>query len=215
MAIEESTREAAADDTAPEVPNAPDTGPDAESDTGPVAGIAVPAASEGERPPLPRWLIAALAGALVLVLAGAGLLVAAHQERTGAAGNKALTDRRATAQVTGEVSSALAKIFSYTPKGTAATERSAREVLGGKAAGQYEELFGKLRARVAEQRITLTTEVVRAGVAHLDGGSAQLLVYLDQSARRGKEKPSHAAAQLAVTARLQEGQWRIVDLAAR
>ncbi|QKW10701.1 hypothetical protein HUT18_07360 [Streptomyces sp. NA04227] len=153
---------------------------------------------------------------MALTLTGAGLLIAAHQVRdTPAAANHALTDTTATEQVTGEISTALAKIFSYTPEGTEATRRSAAEVLGGRAAAQYEELFGQLRERVAAQRLTLSTQVVRAGVERLDGDSAHLLFFLDQTARRGDKAPTRVPAQLSVTAHKEEGQWRIVELKAR
>ncbi|PJN12973.1 hypothetical protein CG723_04895 [Streptomyces sp. CB01635] len=152
----------------------------------------------------------------MLVLAGAGLLVKAQELRsTPAAANHALTDTEATTRVNGDVSSALARIFSYTPDGTGATERSARELLGGRAARQYTQLFAQVHARVADQRITLTTQSVRSGVVSLDGDSAQLLVFLDQTARRGDRKPTSSAAQLSVTARLRGDHWQIVDIKAR
>ncbi|RVU26386.1 hypothetical protein EOT10_11130 [Streptomyces antnestii] len=153
---------------------------------------------------------------VVLVLAGAGLLVKAQELRAApAAANHALTDTEATTRVNGDVSSALAKIFSYTPDGTGATGRSARELLGGRAARQYTQLFAQVRERVAEQRVTLTTQSVRSGVVSLDGDSAQVLVFLDQTARRGDHKPVTSAAQLSVTARLRGDHWQIVDIKAR
>lgn len=172
----------------------------------------------GLRPVLraPGRRAAVAVAAVVLLLAGAGLLFGARQ-LTGApaAANHALTDTEATSQVAGDVSGTLAKVFSYTPDGTAATERSARELLDGKAARQYEELFGQVRTQVAEQKVTLSTRVVRAGVVRLTDDSAELLVFLDQTTRRGDRHPTSAAAQLSVTAQLREGQWRIVDIKAR
>ncbi|MFG3317021.1 nuclear transport factor 2 family protein [Streptomyces sp. NPDC048171] len=165
------------------------------------------------------------AAAAVLVLAGCGFFYAAHQERSAApARNQALTDTEATSRVAGEVGNALARIFSYTPDGTEAAERSARTVLDGRAARQYETLFARVRDDLTEQRVTLSTRAVRTGVIELDGDEARLLVFLDQTSHRGSDKgkgkgenatTTTAAAQLTVTARLQDDRWRIVDLKAR
>ncbi|MET7509402.1 hypothetical protein [Streptomyces albidoflavus] len=181
-----------------EVPDGPD-----EADT-----------ADPVRPRWRRWAPVALAA--VLVLAGGGFFYGAHQLRTTpSAENRALTDTEATTQVGGEVSGGLARIFSYTPGSTAATERSARTVLAGKAARQYEDLFDQVRESLAEQRLTLTTQAVRTGVVELTGDRARLLVFLDQTSHRAKGEPATAAAQLTVTAQLADGRWRITDLTTR
>ncbi|MFB6772333.1 hypothetical protein [Streptomyces sp. NPDC056337] len=183
------------------------------------------------RPPAGRLRRALpVAAAAVLVLGGCGFFYAAHQVTSAApARNHALTDTEATSRVAGDVGNALARIFSYTPDGTAAAERSARTVLDGRAARQYETLFARVRDDLTEQRVTLSTRAVRTGVIELDGDEARLLVFLDQTSRRGSAKDSAkdsaknkakdatttAAAQLTVTARLQDDRWRIVDLKAR
>ncbi|MEU5625339.1 hypothetical protein [Streptomyces tendae] len=174
---------------------------------------------------------AALAAtAAVLVLGGCGFFYAAHQVRSQApARNHALTDTEATTRVAGDVGDALARIFSYTPDGTAAAERSASTVLDGRAARQYETLFARVRDDLTEQRVTLSTRAVRTGVIELEGDRARLLVFLDQTAHRGDGKgkgkgkgkdagnaeATTAAAQLTVTARLDDDRWRIVDIKAR
>lgn len=179
------------------------------------------------RPPNGRLRKAALAGtAAALVLGGCGFFYAAHQLRSEApARNQALTDTEATTRVAGDVGSALARVFSYTPDGTAAAERSASTVLDGRAARQYETLFARVRDDLTDQRVTLSTRAVRTGVIELDGGRARLLVFLDQTSHKGKGKgkdkdkgdaeATTAAAQLTVTARLDGDQWRIVDIKAR
>ncbi|MFE6486873.1 hypothetical protein ACFVGN_28590 [Streptomyces sp. NPDC057757] len=160
--------------------------------------------------------IGLLALAVVLLAAGAGFLYEAHQLRsTPSAGNRALTDVEATNRVAGDVDNALARIFSYTPKGTDATERSARSVLTGRAARQYGELFDRVRSDLAGQEVGLTTVAVRTGVVELRGGTAKLLVFVDQTSRRGNAKESYAAAQLSVTARFENDRWRIADIQTR
>ncbi|WP_435252666.1 hypothetical protein [Streptomyces tendae] len=166
------------------------------------------------------------ATAVVLVLGGCGFFYAAHQLRSQApARNHALTDTEATTRVAGDVGDALARIFSYTPDGTAAAERSASTVLDGRAARQYETLFARVRDDLTEQRVTLSTRAVRTGVIELEGDRARLLVFLDQTSHRGDGKgkgkdegdaeATTAAAQLTVTARLDDDRWRIVDIKAR
>ncbi|MER8232423.1 hypothetical protein [Streptomyces sp. NPDC094049] len=151
-----------------------------------------------------------------LLLGGGWFFHAADQLRsTPSARNLALTDAGATARVGGDVGEGLARVFSYTPDRTDAAERSAGHLLAGRAARQYDELFAQVRASLVEQRITLSTQAVRTGVIELDGDSARLLVFLDQTSRRDKGAATSAAAQLTVTARFGGDRWQIVDIKTR
>ncbi|MEW1890919.1 hypothetical protein [Streptomyces sp. NBC_00523] len=162
----------------------------------------------------PRVLAAVLV--VALLAAGAVMYVAGRQLRdTPATSNLALTDSAATAQVAGEVTNALGKVFSYSPDGTAATKASAQKLLAGKALQQYAALFGQVEKQSADQKLTLTTHVVRAGVTRLTPDSAHLLVFLDQVYERKGKAASKAAAQLSVTAQLREGHWTIVEITSR
>ncbi|MFJ3103946.1 hypothetical protein [Streptomyces sp. NPDC086835] len=177
-----------------------------------------PAASAGAGPAgHRRWRAPAVAALVLALLIGGTLFLLKAGQLTGdpAADNRALTDTAATARVTGDVSNALTSVFSYTPGDTGATREAARHLLAGKAARQYAELFGQVEKRAAEQKLTLTTHVVRAGVTRLNGSSAQLLVFLDQVSQRQGGAPSTAPAQLSVTAELGDGHWRIVDITSR
>ncbi|WP_233636581.1 MULTISPECIES: hypothetical protein [unclassified Streptomyces] len=159
----------------------------------------------------PRVLGALLAVALIVV--GGVLYTQGRQLRdTPATANLALTDAAATTRVTGDVSSALTKVFSYAPGSTAATQTAAKQVLAGKALQQYAALFGQVERQAADQKLTLTSEVVRAGVTRLTGDSAHLLVFLDQVYERRGRAPTTAAAQLTVTAELRDGRWWIVEI---
>ncbi|MCX5409681.1 hypothetical protein OHA37_38215 [Streptomyces sp. NBC_00335] len=164
-----------------------------------------------------RWRTAAFAAAVaVLLLGGSAFFYGAHHLRsTPSAQNRALTDTAATERVSGEVSDGLARIFSYTPTGADATERSARLVLAGRAARQYGDLFAQLRANLETQKITLSTQAVRTGVIELDGNTARLLVLLDQTSRRDEGATTSSAAQLTVTAQFHGDRWQIVDIKAR
>ncbi|MQY04055.1 hypothetical protein [Actinomadura macrotermitis] len=162
----------------------------------------------------PSWPVLPLVLALVLALAGAGLLVAAGGPGGGekAPANRALVDTEATTKVAGDVGTALSRIFSYTPDDIAGTERAANEVLTGAAAKQYRQLFDGVRQQAPAQRVTLTSRVVRTGVTSLTGGTARLLVFLDQTSTRKGKKATTAAAQLTVTAARRGGRWLITDI---
>jgi Mce-associated membrane protein len=163
-----------------------------------------------------RGFLAFALTVVLLVAGGCGFLYRSHQLRdVPAARNHALTDTETTARVAGDVSNALGKVFSYTPEDTGVTAKEARELLAGKAAKQYTELFGQVGTRAEQQRLTLTTQVVRAGVVTLEGGEAHLLVFLDQTAQRKGKAAGAVAAQLSVTAELRDGSWLITDIKAR
>ncbi|GAB2811247.1 hypothetical protein [Streptomyces daliensis] len=161
-----------------------------------------------------RTVVVALC-AVALLTSGVLLFSTAQLAGDPAVENRALTDTDATDRVGEEVATALTRAFSYTPKDTRATADAAREVFDGRAEQQYEALFAKVERKVAEQKLTLTTTVVRTGVVRLTEREARLLVFLDQVTEREGDKPGKAAAQLAVTAEPRGEHWRITDLKSR
>ncbi|MEU1346599.1 hypothetical protein [Streptomyces sp. NPDC005776] len=179
------------------------------------------AAGAGEDGPPPGGgprLLRVAAGVLVvaLLVAGGGLFAAGRQLRdTPATSNQALTDSGATTRVAGDVTNALGKVFSYSPEATGVTKESAKQLLAGKALQQYAALFGQVEKQAADQKLTLTTHVVRAGVTRLTDESAHLLVFLDQVYERKGKAASRAAAQLSVTAQLRDGRWTIIEINSR
>ncbi|MET7366565.1 hypothetical protein ABZS61_12180 [Streptomyces sp. NPDC005566] len=188
---------------------APDTTPDLETgETG---------ADEGAAPGRGRLARTLAAVLVVVLLAAAGAFFVAGQQLrdTPATSNRALTDTAATTRVAGDVSNALGKVFSYSPQATAVTKESAKQLLAGKALQQYAALFGQVEKQAADQKLTLTTHVVRAGVTRLSGSSAHLLVFLDQVYEREGKAATTAAAQLSVTAELRDGRWQIVEITSR
>ncbi|WP_329539646.1 hypothetical protein [Streptomyces sp. NBC_01358] len=199
------------------VPGTAERARDDDTDPGAGAGAGASGGEETEAGPARRWP-RVLAGVLAVVLlaAGGAFYVAGRQLRdTPATSNKALTDSAATTQVAGDVTNALGKVFSYGPGDTAATKASAQQLLAGKALQQYAALFGQVEKQAADQKLTLTTHVVRAGVTRLTHDSAHLLVFMDQVYERKGKAASTAAAQLSVTARLQQSRWTIVEIDAR
>ncbi|MFE3664699.1 hypothetical protein ACFXOR_17260 [Streptomyces sp. NPDC059164] len=190
---------------------------DAALDPGPAAErteTRAPETEDGADRPRRRWPRALGALLAVVLIATGGILYAEGRQLrdTPATANLALTDAEATTRVTGDVSSALSKVFTYAPGSTATTRAAAKEVLAGQALQQYARLFGQVERQAADQKLTLTTEVVRAGVTRLTGDSAHLLVFLDQVYERRGRTPTTASAQLTVTAELRDGRWWIVEI---
>ncbi|MFF9568994.1 hypothetical protein [Streptomyces sp. NPDC014685] len=171
----------------------------------------------GQPEPGRRWprLVAAVLTAALLVTGGAFFVAGEKLRDTPATSNHALTDSEATTRVAGDVSNALGKVFSYSPQATAVTKEAAKKLLAGKALQQYAALFGQVEKQAADQKLTLTTHVVRAGVTRLTDDSAHLLVFLDQVYEREGRRATTAAAQLSVTARLRDGRWTVVEITAR
>jgi Mce-associated membrane protein len=185
------------------------------------AGTGV-AADDTETRPVPRRrtdrtgrTLLALTLAALLLTGGTLLVLTDRTANAPGAANQALTDGERTRRVVADVSDALAAVFTYTPDDLTSTERRARDVLRGEAAKDYRLLFGKLRRQVTDQELSLTTQVVRAGAVELTGDTAQLLVFLDQRAKRKGAKATTAAAQLSITARRDNGRWTITDIKAR
>lgn len=165
--------------------------------------------------PRRRRLVLPLTLAVLLIAAGAVLLVEASGLRGDpAAANQALTNAGQTQAVIAAVSTDVTDIYSYSYTDIPATVDVANRVLTGQAAAQYSELAPLLRDAVTE-KLTVRTSVVRAGVSSLSGGTAQLLIFMNQTATRSGGKPTTVAAQLVITARLVGGVWRITNIEAR
>ncbi|MEU9319269.1 hypothetical protein [Streptomyces sp. NPDC048295] len=197
-----------------------DTGTDTETREAEEAEEAGAAAEEDRQDaagPARRWPLVVAAVLAVALLATGGVLFAEGRalRDTPATSNRALTDSEATTRVAGDVSNALGKVFSYSPQATAVTKESAKQLLAGKALQQYAALFGQVEKQAADQKLTLTTHVVRAGVTRLTDDSAHLLVFLDQVYEREGRPATTAAAQLSVTAQLRDGRWTVVEIASR
>ncbi|TKG71973.1 hypothetical protein [Prauserella endophytica] len=162
-----------------------------------------------------RHLALAVAAVLLAGL-GAWFTAAANSLRSGeAASNIAVVDAEATAEVTAAVTNAVNRIFTYTHENTAATEQAASEVLRGNARGSYDALFAQVRREAPGQRLSVTTRVVDSAVRSLTGDSAEVLVFLDQSATREGASPGAAAAQLLVSVRREGERWVVIELEPR
>lgn len=152
--------------------------------------------------------------AVAMAAVGALALTRSNDLRSiSAADNDALVDSVATEEVRDQVSAALTSILTFDHDDPDATRDAADRVLAGEAQREYDELFATLLDQAASQQLTLSTTVGDVGVRRLEGDSAELLVFLDQSSTRETDgESSVAAAQLTVTAERQEGTWRITGL---
>jgi Mce-associated membrane protein len=164
-----------------------------------------------------RRLVVVVLIAVGLAGLGTWFMIESKQTRSAAGGgNAALVDTGATTEVSGQVTEALERIFSYSYDNVAATEQAAREVLAGAAVDDYNRLIGQVRARAPEQKLVLSTTVSVTGVRALDRNSARLLVFLDQAATRvDTAKSSGSAAVLSVSAERVGGTWKITKLTTR
>ncbi|MFK8909310.1 hypothetical protein [Streptomyces sp. YS-3] len=173
------------------------------------------AAGEAPARRRPRRFLLPLLIAALLAASGVLLLLAGQSRHSPATANRALTDHAATDEVLAEVGTAASRVFSYAPDTLARTRDDARVLLRGQAAKEYDALFAQLRGRVAEQGLTLTTSISRAGVTRLTATRAELLLFLDQTSVRRGGNATTVAAQLSVSAAREGGHWRITAIKAR
>lgn len=126
--------------------------------------------------------------------------------------NQALTDGATTAEVKGQLQTALEAILSYDYNDLAKTDAAVEKYVTGDARCEYDHLFGQVRELAPKQKIVLTTVVREIGVTRLDGDLADVLVFVDQTTTRtGKNGGTTASgAQFGVTAQRDGELWKIV-----
>lgn len=168
---------------------------------------------------LTRWLrptVMLTISALLLAALGTWFTIEYGNAMGGGTGdNLAMVDSAATAEVKGQVQRGLERTFSYRYRDPDASERASEEVFVEKAIQQYDRLFASVRKQAPQQQLEISSKATFSGVKLLDGDRAALLVFLDQSATRGDtQQSSTGGAQLRVTAKRVDDQWRISDLRA-
>jgi Mce-associated membrane protein len=153
-------------------------------------------------------LAVACATAATVLLVSAGPSAGATRDP-----NQAVVDRTRTAQVVGQVDTAIEQVLTFDYRNPQATSSAAHQALVGEALQQYNVLFAALQQKAGTQKLTLSAKVISAGVTILDGPRAQLLVFLDQTSTRASDgSTSTFAAQIRITAVEQGGVWRISKL---
>lgn len=163
-----------------------------------------------------RIRLVVLLGALTMALGGVAAWSAAQEgDLTGAASaaNHALSDNARTAEVKGQITTAVNTVFSYNYADTAKTEKAAQELLTGKAVQQYNELFALVREQAPKQKQVLTTTVTDSAVTSLTDDSARLLIFVDQrNTRTDKNETSYSAAVFAIDAIYADGKWKVGNI---
>lgn len=155
--------------------------------------------------------------AAVAVLLGAFAIVAAHQaaglRASAAARNTALTDTARTSQANGQITKAVADLFSYDYAHPENNRRAVRTLLTGDAVAQYKRLFAPVLAQAGKQRLVLTTQVTKSGVSTMQGDHAHLLVFANErNTAVATGQTVYAGAMLAVDATYRTGSWHITGL---
>jgi Mce-associated membrane protein len=151
---------------------------------------------------------------LVIVLLGAFAAVfrgQAERASTGAANNRAVIDTGANTEVVGQISKAVETVLSYDHTKLDENERAAREVITGKYVDEYNVTFADIRKTATEQKVTLTTTVLLAGVKHLSGDRAELIATMDLASTRDGA-PANAPGRVRVVANRVDGRWKIAEM---
>jgi Mce-associated membrane protein len=158
--------------------------------------------------------LAALAAAVVLAGTTAVTLTvqASSSDKAGSAGNEAFLDAEATSLVMEQTSQIVERAFTFGPESIPAAKRAARRSLVGGAVSQYAKLYRPLFEQGRSVGLSLTTTVRSVGVQSLTGDRAELLVLADQTASTPDGQSTTGAAQLAVSAEKQDGQWKIARI---
>ena len=149
-----------------------------------------------------------------------GFALLDHSARADpAAANTALTDVGTTAEVAGQLGSALETIYSYDYTRLDETERAAREVITPAFAAKFDELFADVRELAPAQQAVVSGTVVVSAVQRIEGDRAVLIVFMDQQATRVAAPDGSgqlaASSRLTVTGERVDGRWKIADVQSR
>ncbi len=167
------------------------------------------------RRPAPVLLVVLL---LVVAVAGGGAAWLFREQAGQAAkrqptSNVAMLDKAATAEAVAQVSAAVEAIYSYDAASLDASESKALALVSRAYADEFKRNFAAVRALSPQQRASLTSKVVAAGVVSLTERRATMLVMVDQQGRRrDSPEPLKAAVRLSVTAQRVDGQWKVSDV---
>ncbi|WP_028937649.1 hypothetical protein [Pseudonocardia spinosispora] len=164
--------------------------------------------------------------ALVAVLLLVGLLgggaaylmqgKAAVAARTTPSSNLALIDMAATAQVKGEITSAVQTIYSYDSKSLDQSEPKALALITGDYANEFKQTYAAVRKLGQKMHVSLASTVAEAGVESLTERRATLLMMVNQIGRQGDNgQPLKAQVRLSVTVQKIGGQWKVSGVTSR
>jgi Mce-associated membrane protein len=127
--------------------------------------------------------------------------------------NTALVDTAGTAEVSGEVVTAVNTILSYNYTNMQKTETAVGRLLTGKALCQYNLLYKVVKQQAPSQKLVLTTTVQAKGVEMLQGDTARVLLLVQQTdTRASTNQTSTSQSMIAVNTVKQGGTWKISNI---
>jgi Mce-associated membrane protein len=127
--------------------------------------------------------------------------------------NTALVDTAGTAEVSGEVVTAVNTILSYNYTNMQKTENAVGRLLTGKALCQYNLLYKVVKQQAPSQKLVLTTTVQAKGVEMLQGDTARVLLLVQQTdTRASTNQTSTSQSMIAVNTVKQGGTWKISNI---
>jgi len=161
-----------------------------------------------------RLLVGVAVVAVLLVCASVVLAVGAFTARTsGPLANKAFLDTGQTAELVGQMTSAMTTVYSYNYTTLPANEAAAKGLVTGKFADEFARVFEPVKQLAPQEQAVLKSTVPAAGVILLQGDRARLLMMVDQTGTRGTAKePTGATARLVVDAQKVDGRWKIAGV---
>lgn len=152
----------------------------------------------------------ALAVAAVLIGGAASWFGVQWAHARGEIQNTALVDAAGTSEVSGQVTSAISTVFSYNYTNMDKTRTAVQRLLTGQALCQYNLLFKVVQQQAPGQKLVLTTTVQAKGVEMLQGGTARVLLLLQQTdTRASTNQTSTSQSMIAVNAVKQGDTWKI------
>jgi Mce-associated membrane protein len=155
--------------------------------------------------------------AVVAAALGVFAIVAGHNAAglrgSTAAHNTALTDTARTSEANGQITAAVAGLFSYDYAHPEKNRQATRTFLAGNAVAQYQKLFAPVLEQAGKQQLVLATTVTESGVSTIQGDRAHLLVFANERNTAVKTGQTvFAGAMLAVDATYRGGKWRVTGL---
>lgn len=128
--------------------------------------------------------------------------------------NQAISDAVGTEGVQKDVTAAVESLLSYDYNKIDEHEKTARSLLvTDQVRDEFDKLYGDVKKKAPEQKIVLVTKVSYSSVLELDGDTAKVLLFVEQSAsREGTDQKSSGGGQLTVDAQLQDGKWRLAGI---
>ncbi|MCA1713359.1 MAG: hypothetical protein LC789_17655 [Actinobacteria bacterium] len=163
-----------------------------------------------------RSPIAALVALLAVVIIATGLAVwfrGEAEQLRNRAGNDALVNVAATAEVVNHVNEALEAVYSYDLARLDENERATRELITEDFSDDYRMLVEEVRRPGPDRPAAVSAVVANSAVRLLDGDRAIVVAFIDQRATGGGNAEQFAVpARLTVTAERVDDRWKIAAI---